>query len=70
MTGMVAGGVVGFSVGVARVRRWQAEHGQELLQWRRGGLRHSRHYLRPTGGRFERGEDARVRAGSAASSGG
>ncbi len=46
LTGIVLGALGAFSVGIARLRRQQDAHGQELLQWRRGGFRNPCHYLR------------------------
>ena len=62
LTGMVVGALGAFSVGIARLRRQHAAHGQELLQWRRGGLRNPCHYLRdvdrPATNRFTREREA------------
>jgi hypothetical protein len=46
LAGLVAGALAGFTAGIVRLQRVQNEHGQELLQWRRGGLRNPRHFLR------------------------
>jgi hypothetical protein len=62
LTGIVLGSVGAFSVGIARLQRQQAAHGQELLQWRRGGFRNPCHYLRdldrPATNRFAREREA------------
>ncbi len=58
LTGMVVGSLLAFTLAIARLSRWQAAHGQELLQWRRGRMRNPCHYLRdldrPPSERFAR----------------
>ena len=62
LTGIVLGSVGAFSVGIIRLQRRQVAHGQELLQWRRGGFRNPCHYLRdldrPATNRFSREREA------------
>jgi hypothetical protein len=54
LAGLVAGALAGATAGIVRLQRFQAEHGQELLQWRRGGLRNPQHFLRDIDRRSDR----------------